>query len=502
MSTDERYKSIGGEKFWYEALESAWNNIYGEAVISSSLYTADIMRLYELVKAEIDHIADFEGMDKLPWYSKRFVEDWRDLNVEEAGEEAVRFYEEHNGPIYKRLSPLTSWDDKHADFDQIMRRFKLLVKFGIDSGIFTLKEKEAPWETITSKINFPIDQSLKDNESVKELARFIEEDREDTINQRDASQWAFLYMNYLKSLKNGSITLEYRKMIEGEDRGPDNSFNSFIKTNLLRTGMVSVLYGKAGTGKSHFLSWLITRALVSFPNWDIYTNLPFFWFDHKSLQELSLPNVYKIDSMSEMLYKSALSVLNKRQPVVILDEMDQVLTSRRWNSKENLSWETFMNIERHLKIRGPLLVYHITKAIPEPMRERRITEFVYKLAIHSGERYLYDCEGKKKFEISGFVIPYSTLGTFSFQIDIDMGKLLRSIQTTEITESATFIRDHINEFKFNLDEEEEPDNTNQGEGFSEDKGPEEENNKWHDEFEKKKNIAIKRLRGEEDDKGK
>jgi len=156
-----------------------------------------------------------------------------------------------------------------------------------------------------------------------------------------------------------------------------------------------------------------------------------------------------------MLYKSALSVLNRRQPVVILDEMDQVLTSRRWNSKENLSWETFMNIERHLKIRGPLLIYHITKAIPEPMRERRITEFIYKLAIHEGERYLYDCEGKKKFEISGFVIPYSTLGTFSFQIDVDMGKLLRSIQTTEITESATFIRDHIEEFKFNLDEEEE-----------------------------------------------
>lgn len=260
MSTDEKYKSIGGEKFWYEALESAWNNIYGEAIISSSLYTADIMRLYELVKAEIDHIADFEGMDKLPWYSKRFVEDWRDLNVEEAGEEAVESFEKDNGPIYKRLSPLTSWDDKHADFDQILRRFKLLVKFGIDSGIFTLKERESPWEIITSKITFPIDQSLKDNESVKELARFIKEDREDTINQRDALQWAFLYMNYLKSLKNGSITLEYRKMIEGEDRGPDNSFSSFIKTNLLRTGMVSVLYGKAGTGKSHFLSWLIFQS--------------------------------------------------------------------------------------------------------------------------------------------------------------------------------------------------------------------------------------------------
>jgi len=30
----------------------------------------------------------------------------------------------------------------------------------------------------------------------------------------------------------------------------------------------------------------------------------------------------------------------------------------------------------------------------------------------------------------------------------------------------------------------------------------EENDKWHDEFEKKKDVAIKRLRGQEDDKGK
>jgi hypothetical protein len=456
MITNERFRSIGGEKFWHEAVYFAYENIaLLPEVFMRNLYMSDISRLYELVKAEIDHIADFDGMEKLPWYSKRFIEDWRKLNVEEVGEEMVREYEEEHGPIYKRLGPLTDPDGKKGTLEQVLKRLKLLIKFGIDSGIYSLKEKEQPWEVITSKISFPIDQGMKNNESVKELARFIGEDREDMINQREALQWAFLYMNYLQSLKNGSITLEYRKVIEGEDRGPDNSFNSFVKTSLLRTGMVSVLYGKAGTGKSHFLSWLITRALVSFPNWDIYTNLPFFWVDHPSLKDLSLPNVYRIDSMSEMLYNSALSVLNHRQPVIVIDEMDQVLTSRRWNSKENLSWETFLNIERHLKIRGPLLVYHITKAIPEPMRERRITEFIYKLAIHSGERYLYDCEGKKKFEISGFVIPYSTLGTFSFKIDVDMGKLLRSIQTTEITESAKFIRDHIEEFKFDLEEDED-----------------------------------------------
>ena len=496
MINDERFRSIGGEKFWYEAVSYAYENIaLSLEVFMHNLYMADISRLYELVKAEIDHIADFDGMDKLPWYSKRFIEDWRKLNVEEVGEGMVREYEEEYGPIYKRLGPLTDdLEGKYGTLEQVLKRLKLLIKFGIDSGIYSLKEKEQPWEIITSKISFPIDQSLKDNELVKELARFIEEDREDTINHKEALQWAFLYMNYLQSLKNGSIILEYRKVIEGEDRGPDNSFNSFIKTSLLRTGMVSVLYGKAGTGKSHFLSWLITRSLVSFPNWDIYTNLPFFWVDHPSLKDLSLPNVYRIDSMSEMLYNSALSVLNHRQPVIVIDEMDQVLTSRRWNSKENLSWETFLNIERHLKIRGPLLVYHITKAIPEPMRERRITEFIYKLAIHSGERYLYDCEGKKKFEISGFVIPYSTLGTFSFKIDVDMGKLLRSIQTTEITESAKFIRDHIEEFKFDLEEDEDLNITEQSKESIDDKKDEEEDNKWRDEFEKKKDIAIKRLR--------
>jgi len=452
MSMDERFRSIGGGKFWYEALDLAWENIVRDSWLSN-FYTGDISRMYELVKAEIDHVADLGDEDDLPWYSKRFIEDWRALNVAEAGEEAVRFYEEHNGPIYKRLAPLGSWHSKKADLGQLLRRFKLLLKFGMDSGIYTLKEKEAPWETIVSTLNFPINRELKNNEAVRELARYLKEDREEAISNAEATEWAVLHASYLEGLKNGSVTLDYRKVIEGEDRGPDSSFSSFIKTNLLRTGMVSVLYGKAGTGKSHFLSWLITRSLVSFPNWDIYTNLPFFWFDHKSLQELSLPNVYKIDSMSEMLYKSALSVLNKRQPVVILDEMDQVLTSRRWYSRENLSWETFMNIERHLKIRGPLLIYHVTRAIPEPMRERRITEFVYKMVVHGKSKYLYNCDEKQKIEISGFAVPYATLGTFSFQIDVDMGKLLRSIQTTEITESATFIRDHIEEFKFDITED-------------------------------------------------
>jgi len=453
MSMDERFRSIGGEKFWYEALDLTWENIVQESWLTD-LYIGDISRMYELVRAEIDGMADFEGEDKLPPYSKRFIEDWHQLNVMESGEEAVRLYEKTDGPIYKRLAPLLdSRDDKKASVGELLRRFKLLLKFGMDSGIYILKEKEAPWETIVSSLNFPINKELKNNEAVRELARYLKEDREEAISNSESVEWAMLYANYLQSLKNGSVTLDYRKVIEKEDRGPDSSFNSFIKTNLLRTGMVSVLYGKAGTGKSHFLSWLITRSLVSYPNWDIYTNLPFFWVDHKSLQELSLPNVYKIDSMSEMLYKSALSVLNKKQPVVILDEMDQVLTSRRWYSKENLSWETFMNIERHLKIRGPLLIYHVTRAIPEPMRERRITEFVYKMMVHGRLKYLYDCDEKQKIEISGFAIPYATLGTFSFQIDVDMGKLLRSIQTTEITESATFIRDHIGEFKFDITEE-------------------------------------------------
>jgi hypothetical protein len=119
----------------------------------------------------------------------------------------------------------------------------------MDSGIFTLKEKEVPWETIVSTLNFPVNKEFKNNEAVRELARYLKEDREEAISNAEATEWAVLHTNYLEGLKNGSVTLDYR--IEGEDRGPDNSFSSFIKTNLLRTGMVSVLYGKAGTGKSH-----------------------------------------------------------------------------------------------------------------------------------------------------------------------------------------------------------------------------------------------------------
>jgi len=190
MITDERFRSIGGEKFWHEAVYYAYENIaLSLDAFMLNLYMADISRLYELVKAEIDHIADFDGMDKLPWYSKRFIEGWRKLNVEEVGEEMVKEYEEEHGPVYKRLGPLTDYSEgKYGTLGQVLKRLKLLIKFGIDSGIYSLKEKEQPWEIITSKISFPIDQSLKDNELVKELARFIGEDREDMINQREALQ--------------------------------------------------------------------------------------------------------------------------------------------------------------------------------------------------------------------------------------------------------------------------------------------------------------------------
>ena len=80
MSMDERFRSIGGGKFWYEALDLAWENIVRDSWLSN-FYTGDISRMYELVKAEIDHVADLGDEDDLPWYSKRFIEDWRALNL-------------------------------------------------------------------------------------------------------------------------------------------------------------------------------------------------------------------------------------------------------------------------------------------------------------------------------------------------------------------------------------------------------------------------------------
>jgi hypothetical protein len=444
---EEKFRSIGGEKFWFEAIEYASNSFIVNRYLEYPRISVYLSKLHFLVLVEINH------SQEQTWYAKKFIEDWRKMHIEESGEEFVKWYEENKGSILERIAPLKNGEDMNGTPGQFLKRFKLLVEFGMNAGVFSLKETEKDFETIVSVMNFQKNDKIKNNDSVKKLSEYILEDREDQLKKTDAMTWSIYYASYLEALKNHQLDLKFYRYSEGYNKGETDSFFSFIKTKLLRQGMVSVIFGKAGTGKSHFLAWVISRILVMFPNWDIYTNLPFFWYDHKDILDLSAPNVYKIDSMSEMLFKSAKSVLNHRQPVVILDEMDQVLTSRRWNSKENISWEVFMNIERHLKIRGPLLVYHITKAMPDPIRNRRITDFIYTLSFSSGERYLFDCFDKKKFLISGFVIPYSTFGTFSFQIDVDMGKLLRSIQTTEIMESAQFIIDHIDEFKFDVKKE-------------------------------------------------
>ncbi|MGC9123760.1 MAG: ATP-binding protein [Thermoplasmata archaeon] len=456
IGQEKKFKGIGAEKYWYDAVDRIrWYLENNEYPLSSFYLERDFTELFQLIRTEVDHIITYEGYDALPEYSKKFVKAWRDLFIEESGEEAVIEYEKEIGPIYNQLSPFHSEYEHKANLEQYFRRLYLLMKFGIESGPYSFKEREAPWQEIRNELKFPVDSSLKDNDMVRQLAQYIKEDREDDISFNSSLIWATNYLNYLNALKNKSVHLEFRKFIENSDRGPDNSFPNFIKSELLRTGMVSTIYGKNGTGKSHFLSWLITRILIIFPNWDVYTNLPFFWFDHPSLKDLSLPNVFRITSMSEMLYFSAISVLNHRIPVVLIDEMDQVIDSRRWNSKENRTWEKFMNIERHLKIRGPLLIYHNTLLMPKPIREKRVTNFIFLMTRENGIGILRNCDHRQKYMISGFAIPYSTLGTFSFLIDIDMQKLLDNIQTTEIYESAKFIRDHINEFKFDVIKERE-----------------------------------------------
>jgi len=63
----------------------------------------------------------------------------------------------------------------------------------MDSGIFTLKEKEVPWETIVSTLNFPVNKEFKNNEAVRELARYLKEDREEAISNAEATEWAVLH---------------------------------------------------------------------------------------------------------------------------------------------------------------------------------------------------------------------------------------------------------------------------------------------------------------------
>ena len=261
-------------------------------------------------------------------------------------------------------------------------------------------------------------------------------------------QWAEEYLSILQDLRSGA---DIASLYEG-NQDAINKFRKWIDRTFLYRGLTTVVTARAGTGKTHLASWIMLRSLLLHPEWDIFSNVPFFWVGTENLTHLRPANLYSVMSMSEMLKQTSQCVINDRRPAVILDEMDGALMSQLWRSNQNLSWERFTFIERHLMVHGPLLLYHELSDVPHYLRKGTLANQLLSVEIHNGQRYVFsDVTGRRQLLIGGPVIPYSTHGLMGFSIDVDVGRLGAKLSGTRPKVIAQQIMDSLSDCMIGYD---------------------------------------------------
>lgn len=190
-------------------------------------------------------------------------------------------------------------------------------------------------------------------------------------------------------------------------------------------GQATVVVGSQGKGKTNLLAFLIERAIRHRPEWEIYSNIPFPWDEELAGIVPPPPRLHSISTMSELLRGIAQTVLAGREPAVVIDEMDQVATSHEWMTERSESWTKFLFVERHLRVWGPILAYHVREHVPLPLRANAALRGSYlRVIVRHGKHQFVRAEDPTYFGgIWESVLPFLTLGLRGFEIDVDMREL-------------------------------------------------------------------------------
>lgn len=249
------------------------------------------------------------------------------------------------------------------------------------------------------------------------LAEAIREDRVDRgVDLEGARRRALGYRQWLETLpeRHDRETCEDEELIR---RWPgDLGFH---------TGQATVFVARQGAGKTNALSYLVQKAIEHRPEWDVYTNVPFPWDGPLHAVVPAPPRLHTVRSMSGLLRGVAETIRADRIPAVAIDEMDQATTSHEWASERSESWTKFLYVERHFRVRGPLLAYHVYEHVPLPLR--RIGDLrgsYFRVVVRGGERRLARVEDTSAWwVVRESVLPYQTLGLRGFALDVDMGDL-------------------------------------------------------------------------------
>ncbi len=225
--------------------------------------------------------------------------------------------------------------------------------------------------------------------------------------------------------------LDWRAKLEGRPVVPweERKAKRYIDRTWLFEGRPSVVFAGQGKGKSNFAAWTIEKTLETRPDHDIYTNVTFPWDEDGGGPPEAKPceRLHPISSLSEVLRGAATSVKAGRKPAVLIDEMDQAVTSYNWASEDAQSWQRLINIERHLRIRGPLLVYHAYRHIPIVLREGTMLKALLQVIVKEHDHWVICREEDGFLRVPPTILPYLVYGLRGFDIDVDVQDMERHL---------------------------------------------------------------------------
>jgi len=254
------------------------------------------------------------------------------------------------------------------------------------------------------------------------------------ISKKQAMDWIKKHIDFLR---------DYERL-QVKETPCGLPINEWI-SKFFYAGRPTVIVAPNGEGKTYFASWIIRKAMIQHKNWVFLSNIPFYFFDSR-FKELRPPNLFQVKSLSEVLMIVANNILKKYNTVLVLDETEHFSSSHNWRDS---NWIAFINISRHLLIRGPLLIYHATNLIPYEIRSGQIGNQIMPIMIQNGKRYIANFSTKPHvLEISSSdpIFPYSHLGWGGFNPNIDVIQLERDIVQIDIREAAKIIIKNLNKY--------------------------------------------------------
>lgn len=260
---------------------------------------------------------------------------------------------------------------------------------------------------------------------VNSLADLMLEDREDRGETGEgALRRARRYARFLEYVTRGSPRYHAHDPMTCREEPAIRQWPANLSFHL---GQASVFVAGQGKGKTNAVSFLIGKALAHRPDWDVYTNVPYPWDPRAPLAGVvpAPPHLHHVDDMVGLMRGIATTILAGRKPAVAIDETDQSVTSHEWSTDRAESWTRFLFVERHFRVRGPLLVYHYFESVPLPLRRSGdLRGSYFRVVVRGGERRLARVEDTSQWWVVGeSVLPFLTLGWGGFDINVDMADL-------------------------------------------------------------------------------